>query len=305
MNNGLSGLQKAGVLMVSLGAQDSAKVFDCLTPEERDLLGAQIVKFRHIDESTRRDVLEEVSEIIVRYQGAPETVNPAAIEPPADSDEPLKWLESLDAREVASMIGRERPQNIALVLAHIAPQSAADILCCLSETVRNHVAHRLATMKPVSREAIEAVDEAMRKRAGKVNARHAHEGLLSIIGNATERVKDSVGMALHVPAAASIITGARAFTTPEDMLRLSDADMKMALAAVDADDLCLALHVAGDELRSAVLRCMPEEAGLALQTQYSSAARIRVRDIERAQTRIVDTLNTMFAADRALEASVG
>ena len=112
-------------------------------------------------------------------------------------------------------------------------------------------------------------------------------------------------MALHVSEAASIITGARTFATPEDMLRLSDADMKMAIAAVDADDLCLALRVAGDELRLAVIRCMPEETGLALQTQYSSAARIRVRDIERAQTRIVDTLNSDVRGDRALEASVG
>ena len=36
----LSGLRKAGVLMISLGAEESAKVFDCLTPEEtRSSLG--------------------------------------------------------------------------------------------------------------------------------------------------------------------------------------------------------------------------------------------------------------------------
>ncbi len=38
----LTGLEKASVLLMSLGASVSAKVFEQLTPPERELLGAQI-----------------------------------------------------------------------------------------------------------------------------------------------------------------------------------------------------------------------------------------------------------------------
>lgn len=287
MNTRLSGLQKAGVLMISLGAEESAKVFDCLTPEERDFLGSEIVKLRHVDELTCRNVLEEVREIIVRRHHEPRPS--AAFKTSMESEEPFKWLESMDADEVASMLGRERPQNIALVLAHISPRSAADVLSCLSETLRNQVVRRLVTMKPVSPEAIEAVDEAMRRKAGKADTRPSHEGLMSIIGKATG------GMA----------SAPFTFAVPEDMLGLSDTEMKTALAAIDSGDMCLALRVAGDDLRSAVLANVSGEAAHAFQREIDSTAQIRVRDIERAQTRIVEALNRLFAADRALEASVG
>jgi len=300
----LSGPQKAGVLMISLGAEESAKVFGCLTPEERDLLGTEIVKLRHVDELTRRSVLEEVNDIIVRYHTVPETGEPAAAEGRLDSNEPFKWVESLPPDEVVRMIGHERPQNIALILAHIAPQAAARILSRLSESVRNQVAHRLATMNPVTREAIEATDAAMRQKAGKVNARRRHEGILGILEGATERVKDSVGNALTIFEAVSQPISVRTFASPDDMLQLSDAEMRSVLAEVDFDDLCLALRVAGDKLRSAVLANAPEEIGPALHREINSTAQIRVREIERAQTRIVEALNSLFVGDRALEAAV-
>lgn len=296
----LSGLQKAGVLMISLGAEASAKVFDCLTPEERDLLGSEIVKLNQVDNTTRRRVLDEVNRI-VRTHSVQEAI--AVQEPnPIDSNEPLKWLEALDPREVAEMISRERPQNIALVLANIAPQAAAGILSNLSENARNNVAQRLISMKPVAKEAIEAVDKAMRKRSGMAQSSSRAN---SFFGGATERVRESVKSALGKADIESLPKIGRMFDSAEDLAQLPDGEIKAVLFGLDMDDVGMALRVASEDMRSAVLRNVSDEVGLMLRRVIASTSQIRVREIEQAQMRIIDALNKLSGEAQHLEAVVG
>ncbi|MCX6345528.1 MAG: hypothetical protein NT018_10740 [Armatimonadetes bacterium] len=298
----LSGLQKAGVLLMSLGAEASAKVFDHLTPEERELLGSEIVKLRHVDNVVRRRVLDEVN-AIVKQHSMPAFVTVGEAATPGISDEPLRWLDALDPREVAVLIASERAQNVALVLAHISPHNAAVVLSNLKENVRNQVANRLAAMKPVSREAIEAVDEAMRRRVGAPTSNR--ENKPSILNGAAQRVSDSVRGALGKVDTNSLPKIPRSFSVPEDIAQLNDSEIKTALAEMDFDDLCLVMRVGGEDMRMAVLRNASEEAGLTLHREIASTSQIRVREIERAQLRIVEALNKLFGDGQALEAVVG
>lgn len=299
----LTGLQKAGVLMVTLGAEASAKVFDCLTPEERDQLGSEIAKLRKVDDETRKRVLEEFN-LMIKSGNLPgpaksrETGSEKLSSP--DLDVPLKWLETLESREVAAMISKERPQNIALVLSRIAPQTAADILMQLSDGVRNQVAHRMSTMKPVSEEALEAVDQAMRQRAGIGSATRSQSWLSIIAGSSDRAHKTRPEEVNFAPERKSMV-----FNTIEDILELSNAEIREAVLVMDFDDLCLAMRVAGDDLRNAVLRNVSEEAGMVIRREINSTSQIRVREIERAQARVVESLNKAFGEQTNLEAPVG
>jgi flagellar motor switch protein FliG len=67
----------------------------------------------------------------------------------------------------------------------------------------------------------------------------------------------------------------------------------------------MVMRVAGEEMRMAVLRNASEEAGLTLHREIASTSQIRVREIERAQLRIVEVLNKQFGEGQALEAVVG
>lgn len=299
----LTGLQKAGVLMVTLGAEASAKVFDCLTPEERDQLGAEIVKLRQVDDDTRKRVLEEFNQMIKSGKSAfpaKSAVGNSEKRSDPDLDVPLKWLEALEPREVALMIGKERPQNIALVLSQIAPQTAADIMMHLSDSLRNQVAHRLSIMKPVSEEALEAVDQAMRQRAG-VGSSMRSQSWLNLLGGSSDRASKAPREAAETAPARRSIT----FNAIDDILELSNAEIREAVLVMDFDDLCLAMRVAGDDLRNAVLRNVSEEAGLVIRKEINSTSQIRVREIERAQARVVDSLNKAFGVQAGVEARVG
>ena len=297
----LTGLQKAGVLMLSLGAEASAKVFDQLTPGEREMLGAEIVKLRHVDSYVKHEVVEEVNHLL-RESISRRKKRISLVSEPGP---PLKWIEDFEADDVVQMLSRERAQSVALVLAHLNPKAAADVLSRLDENLRNDVAYRLATMRPVAKEVVDAVDAAMRERAFGIRPDKLQTGgsLMGILNSATERVRESVIGALTHAEPSVEMSRRNSINSLEDMALLSDAQIKKIVSRVDRNDLCLAIRVGSDEMRSAILRNMPDDAAYELRRDLAATSQARVRDIEEAQSRIMHLMKSL-AGDPAAEARI-
>ncbi|MEN6358101.1 MAG: FliG C-terminal domain-containing protein [Armatimonadota bacterium] len=283
----LTGIDKASVLLMSLGASRSAKVFEHLDASERELLGAHIAGLRHVDDVIRQVVFEEVSCYI-------KSGHQAEIEKDAvGSDEPLKWLEKLDPCDVALLLGSERPQNVALVLAHLAPQAAALVLSNLGEGLRNQATSRLIGMRPPSREVVEAVDEAMRKRFAGTSGRAqtaARETLLGLLGNAKERVRESIVGVVSKPEPKGMFVGNDDFASPEALVSFTDSEVRKFISEIDREDLYLALRVASDDLKSVIVRNAPEDLALTIHRELVSPLQARLREIEFAQERFVNVM---------------
>ncbi|MHB9037035.1 MAG: FliG C-terminal domain-containing protein [Armatimonadota bacterium] len=284
----LTGIDKASVLMMSLGASVSAKVFEHLSQTQRELLGAHIAGLRHVDDVTRSAVFEEVS----RYVKS-ESVYESREELSVDSDEPLKWLEKLDPDDVAKLLTSERAQNVALVLAHLAPQAAAAVLARLDESTRNQTAHRLSTMRSPSREVIEAVDEVMRKRVAEVSERasnrKSHETLIGLLSNARQRVKESVVGAHSNSDSSARLTGSEILTI-EDLADFTDTDIRAVVSQIGLADLCLAMRVVSEDVKSAIFRNASDELSLTIHRELTAPLQARLKEIELAQERIVGVM---------------
>jgi flagellar motor switch protein FliG len=279
----LSGIDKAAVLLMSLGASKSAKVFEHLNASERELLGAHIAGLRHVDDVIRQAVMGEVSQLVRGEQPAETTIDDGHLR------EPLKWLERLDPVKVAHMLGSERPQNVALVLAHLAPQAAAAVLSCLDEGIRNQAASRLVDMRTPSREVVEAVDEVMRRRFAGPSSRSRNAGresLIGILGNAKDLVKESITGAFAKPGS----NCSEEIASPEDLIGFTDSDIRRFISEVDREDLYLALRVASDELKSVIIENASEELALTIHRELASPLQIRLREIESAQERFINAM---------------
>ena len=107
---------------------------------------------------------------------------------------PLAFLHRIDPQQIASFIGDEHPQLIALVLSHLPPDSAAQVIASLEESTRTDVARRIATMDRISPEVVEQVAEFLEQKLAAVlraGATGGNEmgGLSSIVAilNQTER----------------------------------------------------------------------------------------------------------------------
>lgn len=288
-NAELSGLEKASVLLMSLGSEASEEVLRKLSPEERDLLGAQIVRMRSVKSIVRERVLDEVSVAVMKGK--------------VSDSEPLKWLETLDAERAAALVKGERPHTIALVLSHLSPTAAGSVLSCLDEKSRNAAAQCLARATQVSSDVVKTVDDLLRSRAfgaASEAGSNAAAPILKSIGQATARARESMlsaisGAHISPPSASAEITSL------EHLVGLSDVEVQRLLGDVDLDDLCLALRVASDELRSAVLRVVPPSTARLLQERLESTAQVRIREIEIAQQRVLGAVRR--AASGSLVAS--
>ena len=259
----LTGLEKASVLLMSLGSEASEEVLMRLSAEERDLLGAQIVRMRSVKSVVRDRVLGEVSEAMRSSR-------------PGDTGL-FQWLESFDPERVAGMLAGERPHTIALVLSHLSPSMVSSVFACLDDKTRNAAACSLTKVGQAPDEVLKTIDEMMRKRAlGFSNMRFAISDLRfggqPISNRKSEIINDS------------------ALTSLEDLIQLPDARVRELLGEADLDDICLALRVASDELLAAVLRNVPATTSELIRQKLEGTAQIRIREIEIAQQRVLGAL---------------
>jgi|YNPBryBLVA2012_1023415.scaffolds.fasta_scaffold07104_3 flagellar motor switch protein FliG len=283
----LTGLEKASVLMMSLGAEASARVFQQLTEEEREIIGAQIVKLRHVDELTRRGVIDEVRSRFERQHPLVTTVAETT------GPEPLSWLGDLDSSDIVELLAGERPSSIALVLSSLSPKVAANVLMCFDERLRNQVAHQLATMEEANPNAVRALDEALRLRrfggrsVKQRSEEQAPEALLRILGNATARVRSSILSALsrRNPIVAEQVK--RLVLSPESLTVMSDSAIREVISELDYVGLRAVLSVASEELREAVLRNVSPSSAEALRKELAGPIHVKLGEIEEAQQRLV------------------
>src|SRR3546814_16645319 len=70
---------------------------------------------------------------------------------PATRSRALDELRWMDAKTIASLIMQEHPQVAALVLSHLEPTTAADVLPLLPVDRQADVIYRVATLESVDR----------------------------------------------------------------------------------------------------------------------------------------------------------
>jgi flagellar motor switch protein FliG len=278
----MTGIEKASVLMASLSATTSAKVFEHLNTNERERLSVEIIKIKKIDRNIRKEVLNEVCQAIKKN----------AKQDILELNEPLKWMEKVELDKVVIAISNERPQNIALILANISPKYAAEVLALIPEKTRNEVALKLASIKSVSPEAIKAIDETMRIRIfnpqSQKNKDASSNTLSRILSSAKDSVRQSVVGALSGSTPSIMQTHSDEFKCMEDIFRLSDVDARAGISMLDYQDIEKALAIAGDPLKEIFLRNMDSSDAQRMSETLAGSIQIRIKEVEIAQEKIVD-----------------
>jgi flagellar motor switch protein FliG len=216
----------------------------------------------------------------------------AKITPPTRSTKlaMLKWMEPAD---IAAIIELEHPQIMAIVLAHLESTAAATVLQMLPTEVQDDVVYRVATLGPVSAEALDDLEQMITMRAGQSrsgttttrrggtsdaaaimnNIRKDHE--LRIIKALTKRDRT---------VAQSIEDEMFIF---ENLLELSEKDLGILMRAVDAAVLVVALKGASDMLRTRILGCMSQRAAQSIQDEMEERGPMRLAEVLEAQKSVI------------------
>ncbi|MHB0912670.1 MAG: FliG C-terminal domain-containing protein [Armatimonadota bacterium] len=246
----LSGLEKASMLLASLGASTSAQVFKHLSEQEIEKLSGGIVGIREVDPGLRESILVDFERSRSRTGALLDIVSAEDALPAPER--PFGFLCRADAEQIAGVLTREPAQIAALVLVNLPPDVAADVLAEFGEGEQSRIASCICSMEHVEPEVVSAVEEALRAAF------------------AAARKPVSTGL---VPSLTFMF---------EDIAVLPDRSVRRLLREIDPESLRAALKGAETETREMALRNLPEGVDVNLDSMHPT----KVREIEQAQEEI-------------------
>jgi flagellar motor switch protein FliG len=314
-----NGTERAAILLLTLGEGEAAQILKHMSAKEVQRVGSAMAKMKNV---SRAEVEKVVSEFTTNVEaqtsvgvGADEFLRKALVNAlGADKAaaiidrisigrstkglEALKWL---DARAVCELIRLEHPQMIAIVLAYLESDHAAEVLALLPSGVRAEVVVRIASLDGVQPIALTELDDIIEKQfSGNGGAKTSALGgpkAAADIMNALEPSHESAVMEQikkSDEALAQVIEDL--VFTFDDLGDIDDRSMQELLRQVPGDGLLLALKGAEDSLKEKIFKNMSQRAAEMLKDDLESKGPVRVADVEGAQKTILQTARKLAAA---------
>jgi len=317
--DGLTGLRKAAILLVTLGADASAAIMRQLSEQEIEELTVEISKIRELTPATVEAVLEEFTQLAQArsyiLQGGLGYAREVLLKAvgPQRTEEILERLQmslqpqlfgavrKADPKHLSDFIRREDPQTVALILANLEPDTAAQVLANLPPESRVDVVQRLATMEMTSPDVIKQIDAVLERRLATL---FSHE--VSILGgakavaeilNRVDRTAEKQIFEALEPVNPQLAEELRRLMfTFDDLARLDDRSMQRLLKEVDQKDLARALKAASEAVASKIFANLSERAQTMLRQEIEYLGPVRLRDVEEAQSKIVRIVRALEEA---------
>ncbi|WP_369932682.1 flagellar motor switch protein FliG [Xanthomonas tesorieronis] len=306
----MNGTQRAAVLLLSLGESDAAEVLKHMDPKEVQKIGIAMATMSGISREQVEKVMDEfnnelgsktslgvgaddyIRNVLVQALGADKAgglIDRILLGRNTTGLDTLKWM---DPRAVADLVRNEHPQIIAIVMAHLDSDQAAEALKLLPERVRADVLMRIATLDGIPPNALNELNEIMERQfSGNQGLKSSNVGGVKVAANILNFM-DS-GQDQGVLAAIGKID-AELSTRIQDLMfvfdnlvELEDRALQTLLREVSGDRLGLALRGADIKVREKITKNMSQRAAEILLEDMEARGPVRLADVEGAQKEIL------------------
>ncbi len=318
----LSGRRKAAALLITLGRERSADVLRHLNDEDIERLTWEIAAMGELQPDQRRDVVADFQEAamagdVISLGGldfASEVLRMAVGEDKAaelmdrlsasSPKVPFGFLRHLNVQQLGNFLGGEHPQTIALLTSFLSPDKAAQVLSSLDSELAAEVAQRIATMDRASPEIVEEVESVLRRKLSAVlqptrqtQAVGGIDVLVNLLKQSSRMTEKTIVEALeqNEPELADEIKK-RMFVF-ENVGLLDDRSIQRILREVDVRDLSLSLKATPDAVRDKIMKNMSSRAAAMMREDMEASGPVRLRQVEEAQSRIVDIIRKLDDAE--------
>ena len=322
----MSGRQKAAILLVAVGPKASSQILKEMTDEEVEAVTKIIAQLDNIPAETINNIkgefrqmvlaqqyiaiggLDYAKEILEKALGSTKALEIIKKVQRSMEIRGFNVLKKLDTEQLLSFMQKEHPQTIALVLTQLDPQQASSIIGNLPVDLRNDVMYRYATMDRVSMEMIKEVEKVLESRVefnsggDQIGGVKAAAGILNLVGQTVEK---SVlqNLSQRDPELSSEIKNL--MFVFEDILMLDDRSIQRVLKDVDMKDLSLALKAGSEDVRTKILSNVSERAAALIREEMEYMGPVKLRDVEKAQQKIVDIVRKLDEDGEILMSSPG
>ena len=312
----LDGLQKAAVLLITLGPEKAVNIFKHLKEEEIEQLTLEIANTRSVSPSQKEEVLNEFYEVCLAQQyiaeggiGYAKDLLQKALGEEKAKDvlgkltaslqvRPFEFIRKTDASQILNFIQDEHPQTIALILSYLSPSQAAGIVGSLPPDKQTDVAKRIATMDRTSPDVIKEVEDILeQKLASLVSQDYTIVGgvdsvvaILNTVDRGTEK-HIMENLEIEEPELADEIR--KKMFVFEDILMLDDRSIQRVLRDVENNELAVALKNANEDVRNAIFSNLSTRLADMIREDMEYMGPVRVKDVEEAQQKIVNIIRKL------------
>jgi flagellar motor switch protein FliG len=163
------------------------------------------------------------------------------------------------------------------------------------------VAKRIALTEQITPEAVEIVEEGLRRKLSSVVTEVTSVGgtkplaqVLNQVGRTNER---QILTALSEQDSQLADEVRRYMFVFDDIVLLDDRAMQRVIRELDAKDMALALRPATEPLRLKFFQNMSQRAADMLREEMSLSGQVRMKAVEEAQQRIIDLIKKLEDSD--------
>lgn len=312
----LKSSEKAAAIIVTIGAENAAKVYKYLREEEIEQLSLEVSKLQRLSAEDMKEVTDDfyglcVTQKVIAEGGieyAKDVLEKAFGQAQAFSfmervtkslrTKAFDFIRKADSKNLLMMIQNEHPQTIALILSYARAAQAAEIISQLPQEMQVNIIDRIATLDRASPEIIGIVEKTLEKKFASIVSVDLMElGGVNYIADIMNHVDRSTekyifdGLENTAPDLADEIK--KLMFVFEDIVYMDDISIRRFLRDVEGKDLAIALKVANPEVKNAIFRNMSQRARETTASDIEYLHNVRMRDVEGAQTRIVQAIRRL------------
>ena len=324
-SSGLSGAEKAAVILLSLG-EDAQAIWEGLDDEEVKDISSAMASLGAVPSSVVEDLLMEfvsglstTGAIMGSYEQTQRLLN--AFLPAEKVDSLMEeirgpagrtmWdkLANVNEAVLANYLKNEYPQTVAVVLSKIKGDHAARVLAALPEDFALECVTRMLRMEPVQREILDKIELTLRNEfmsnLARTAKRDSHEMMADIFNNFDRQTESRFLSALEERTRESAERIRALMFVFEDLAKLDPGGVQTLLRAVEKDQLGLALKGSSDALRELFFSNMSERASKIMRDDMDSMGPVRLKDVDAAQMAMVQVAKDLAARGEIMMAGQG
>ncbi|WP_435104271.1 flagellar motor switch protein FliG [Arhodomonas sp. AD133] len=312
----MNGAERAAIFLMTLGEDEAAAIMQHLGPREVQQLGVAMSNLSNISKEQVNSVLDgfvsTVEEQTALGIGNTDYIRSVMVKALGEDKaggiidrilmggntrglEQLKWL---DPKTIAEMIRLEHPQIMAIVLAYLDSDQAAQVLAELPERIRHDIVMRVATLESIQPAALQELDEIMERQfSGKQRIKSSSIGGAQSAANIMNYLESSAESSImeHIQESDSEL-GDRIqdlMFVFDDLGDVDDRGIQLLLREINTDTLVLALKGADDRVKDKILRNLSRRASEMLKDDLDAKGPVRVSEVEASQKEILAVARRM------------
>lgn len=314
----LTGLQKAAIVLVTLGPAESAQMLKHVSEEEADRFAKAIAQLERVTPEQVQAALEEFHQY-TSFEGLylkggmeyarkmfTEAYGPSVADDLVErltkniSNEALNFenFRKADPQQLSKFIQDEHPQTVALILSHLDPSQAATLINSLPFETRTDIALRMADLDQISPEIVRSIASVIEQKLRNLGelSRESYGGVRAV-ANIFNRLDPESCMQLMEAVERdnhALSENIRRFMFV--FRDLEDLD-KTALASIvqraNRSTLVIALKGANESLRTKFLSTQSQRGSAMMADDIASLGPIKLKDVDTAQQEIISLARDM------------